>query len=141
MNDATQLDGASFELGEVGQFQPHARYHHGLDMVVYVTEDCSYTSEPVDAFLTLFWHPSQERLVGVKLKGFRHAFVQVRDRLGWEEGDWLPLVSVLELRMEQGLGEEIMRRAELRAKYDLARKCVAQVALPPAEASAIAAAA
>jgi hypothetical protein len=119
----------TFDLGEVGQFQPHAKYHHGLDMVVYLAEDCSYMSEPVDGFLTLLWHPHDVRLVGIKLKGFRYAFFQLQHKLGWKEGDWLPLKCFIETWLTNGLGHEILKSEEAKKKYRLAKDYVAQVGL------------
>src|SRR4051812_30677742 len=111
---------ADFGLADVGQFQPHARYHHGMDMLVYLTVDCSYSAERVDEHLTLFWHPHWQRLVGVKIKGFRHAFLRLKDKCGWSETDFLPLVRFMEGLMQGGLGDEIMKSQERRRKYELA---------------------
>jgi hypothetical protein len=128
----------TFELGEVGQFQPHAKYHHALDMVVYRAESGPYVSEPVDEFLTLFLDAQNpERLVGVKLKGFRFYFLKYREKIGWTEEDFLPLMRVVETMLNDGLGYELVRREERRKKYELAVKCVAQITLTPAEAREI----
>ena len=120
-----------FDLGEVGQFQPHAKYHHGLDMVIYLAEDCTYTSEPVDGFLTIFWHPSRERAIGVKLKGFRHTFLKLKAKNGWSEDSFLPLIEFIEAALASGVGDEIMREEERRRKYEVARRLTAQIGLPP----------
>lgn len=127
-----------FDIGAVEQFQPHAKYHHGLDMVVYLAEDCSYTSEPVDGFLTIFWNPSRDRLVGVKLKGFRYLFHRLKAKHKWSDDMFLPLVQVIEATLESGLAENIMQEQERMQKYALAKKLTRQIGLDPEQVRKIA---
>lgn len=119
-----------------GMFSPVARYHAEMDIVQYLKEDCSYRAERVDGSLTLLWHPYEDRLVGIALKGFRFLFQRVKEKYGVPEEVFLPLVNVLQAALEDGAGEEIMEEAiakKRKEQYAAAKKFVANVALPPEE--------
>jgi len=88
-------------------FTPVARYYSGMDFVLYLNKDCSYRADRVDEFLTLLWHPTEDNLVGVKLKGFRCLFQAIKKVLDFKETDFVPLVKALELAMFGGLASRI----------------------------------
>ena len=77
-------------------FKPHARYLADMDMLMFLTEDCSYATERVDAYLSLFWHPTEDRVVGLKLKGFKHVFNKIKDGMGATDEHWVSIYKVLE---------------------------------------------
>jgi hypothetical protein len=78
-----------------GDFLPVARYYKEMDLILYLTEDCSYVADRLSAFLTILWHPYEKRLVGVKIKGCRFIFEQLKELLNLRETDFMPFVKVL----------------------------------------------
>ena len=60
------------------EFLPSAKYIAPMDFLIYLREDCSYRAVRVDALRTVLLHPSEDRPVGVKLKGMRHLFERYR---------------------------------------------------------------
>lgn len=115
-------------LGDVaaasqGEFKPVARYYPEMDYLLYLKEDCSYRADRVDGVLTLLWHPYKDELVGLRFKGFRALFKQLRPALA--EADFLPLVTFVAealLRVGDDLVEKMeeQRKEELRKKYRMA---------------------
>lgn len=93
-------------------FVPVARYYPAMDFLLYLNADCAYRADRVDTFLTLLWHPLEDRLVGLKLKGFRFLFNQVKAISGLEEADFLPVVKLLETALVGGVAEAAMTRIE-----------------------------
>lgn len=52
-------------------FKPCATYHEGLDWLIYLERDCSYTSHPVKrSNIELLYDNADGQLVGVKIIGF-----------------------------------------------------------------------
>lgn len=119
---------------EDGEFCPFARYVRGWDALIWVNADVSYRADRVDSFLTLFWHPQEERLVGIKLKGFRFIFTQVRDALRLREEDWIPLVKALEAALERD-GENLREDCERKRLegYKKATRFAQAAGIPPQE--------
>jgi hypothetical protein len=136
--------------GEPGQFTAGARYYEAMDCVIYLNDDVSYRADRVDAFLTLLWHPEDDRAVGVKLKGFRwlfqrlQAFGRDEKETAMTEEQFVPLVKAIEVALTARLGEIITRdaesdrkeeRAEVERSYQTARETVlsAAVSVDPRE--------
>lgn len=84
---------------EESKFAPVARYYSAMDLMLYVSEDCSYRASRIDAFLTVLLHPQDDRVVGIKLKGVRFLFERVKAILGLSDSEFLPLVRVLEVAL------------------------------------------
>jgi len=59
---------------EFEAFEPCASYSEPMDQLIYLCEDVSYRADRVDQFLTILWHPHDERVIGIKLKGIRALF-------------------------------------------------------------------
>lgn len=121
VSDAWKAPGA----GDDERFQPVARFYPNMDFLLYVSEDCSYRADRVDMFLTLLWHPYDERVVGIKLKGFRFIFDRVKATLGLEDAQFLPLVQALEVALTGGMAEAIIRHEaqdRVVSRYNQARK-------------------
>src|SRR4051794_18428248 len=77
----------------------------------------AYRADRVDRFLTLLWHPYEDRAVGVKLKGFRFIFERMREILQTQgvvvPGDhFMPLITAFEVAMTAGLGAAALASAE-----------------------------
>jgi hypothetical protein len=89
----------------VPRFVAGARYYADMDYLLYMQEPCSYRADRVDEFLTVLWHPDDDRLVGVKLKGWLFIFNELREKMGWDDEDFFPLVKALEF----GLAEVLAR--------------------------------
>lgn len=130
-------------LDELGTFVPKARYNHQLDALVYRREPGLCVADRVDPFLTVLWSRGQKRLVGVRFKGLRYIFSLLKDRLNLDEAEFLPLVRVIEVVVEGGLGQMVMDDHEGRQeqgdaeqreeKYVLAMECVQEVHLTRAQ--------
>ena len=91
----------------------------------------------MDSFLTVLWHPAEERLVGIKLKGFRFLFQQLKDILELKETEFLPLVKALKFALVAGLAEHIMddveKQRSLEARYEEAVLFADGISVPPEE--------
>src|SRR4051794_32989203 len=53
------------------EFRPAAKYFAAMDCLIYLREDCSYRAVRLDTLRTVLLHPTEDRPVGVKLKGTR----------------------------------------------------------------------
>jgi hypothetical protein len=101
----------------LADFVPAARYYAPMDSVVYLREDVSYRADRIDAFLTLLWHPHDDRAVGLKIKGFRFIFERLRAQAA-ARGNEIPnhvfisLLEAVELAISVGLGSAITDEAE-----------------------------
>jgi hypothetical protein len=110
-----------------GVFVAITRYYAPMDYLLYLTEDVSYRADRVDEFLTVLWHPYEDRLIGLKFKGFRVLLRQVKAALGLQERDYLSLVTLLtEAALSQATAKRILdaqetdRQNKLRRRYHLA---------------------
>lgn len=108
-----------------GSFKPVARYYKAMDYLLYVEEDCSFRSDRVDPLLTLLWHPYDDKLVGLMLKGFRAFMHEIEPGIAKDDREFMPLVTLVAEaftktapKMMEKYEEE--RREELRKKYVLA---------------------
>jgi len=122
------------------EFRP-TRYFSAIDAMIYLREDVSYRAERVDPFLTVLWHPTEERLVGVKLKGFRFLFDRILDSLSAvlppyviPQLAFLPFIRALEAACTAGVGEvltdDAAEKHRLREqKYEKARVLVKDVSI------------
>ncbi len=63
-----------------GEFQPFARYLPETDSVIFVVEDvASYRPQVLFAHITLLWHPSEQRLVGMEEGQMRAVYDRLKD--------------------------------------------------------------
>ena len=112
-------------------FEPTAKYYHAMDFLLYLREDCSYVADRVDPFLTVLYHPhDQSRIVGIKLKGFRFLFDQLRKIVEHLESEhFLPVVKFIEMALVAGMAEAYIdqNRERIKKSYDDARGLVAGV--------------
>ncbi len=127
--DVTSLLPEGVAVGSIKEFIPCARYIEPMDVVVYIQEDLAYRADRVDPFLTLLWHPHEQRAIGFKLKGFRWLFANLQEILkeqsvGLEEDSFLSMISAIQFAMVAGGGAmlEKMERDRLAEKYAEARR-------------------
>ena len=124
---------------DTGEFGVVSRYNLNMDFFLYLVEDCAYRADRVDGFLTVLWHPHEDRLVGLKLKGFRFLFNQLTKLTKFGEGDFVPLVNAIELAVVSTVTDEMLARVgeeRLRArreKYDKALKFASRATISPDE--------
>ncbi len=124
---------------EFSPFEPCASYSAPMDCIVYLREDVSYRADRVDQFLTILWHPADDRVVGVKLKGIRFLFDSLRSIVrtvagkDLSEDTFVPLLGAIELALTMRLGSPMSGMleenrseefTELRNRYELARGIV-----------------
>ena len=128
--------------GMVPKFRPGAKYDPDMDMLLYLQEPCSFRADRVDGFLTLLWHPRNDRMIGVKLKGWRKAFTAMKEIPDWKEEAFFPLVKALEFGLAEIFATAIMEnfkttppseRYKLAKKYSEAIQFVRDVAVPARE--------
>lgn len=125
-----------------GGFEPGASYSAPMDCIIYLREDVSYRAERIDQFLTILWHPDDERVVGVKLKGCRFLFGVVRSAvraftsMDIPDNSFTPLVGAVELALNMRMGaymsdqlqkDRAKEFAEINAAYNTARDIVDNV--------------
>jgi hypothetical protein len=130
---------------EIPQFFPCARYYAPMDLLIYLQEDLSYRADRVDEFLTLLWHPSEDRAIGVKLKGFRFLFQRLTAALAAQnvqlgDGVFVSLVAALEIAMTS-LGSAVVAQAERERReqsYERARELLKTVQFDTAPMAAAA---
>lgn len=121
--------------GQIETFQRCSHYYAPMDFLLYLEEDLSYRADRVDHYLTLLWHPTEDRAIGVKLKGFRFIFQRMQAILSpkgitVEDSDFFPFISALEVAMTAGAGAATMAEAEQKRreeKYQTARAVVESV--------------
>jgi hypothetical protein len=139
--------------GELQSFKPTARFYEAMDCVIYLTDDLAYRADRVDGFLTLLWHPNEDKLIGVKLKGFRFLFGRLQAILRntdvtVPDAEFVPLIKAIELALttrltalfEKALEEDDAdkvrleeERRELESRYRQARELVDSVAVDASE--------
>lgn len=114
LNEARRDESAAIE-----PFKPIARYYPSMDFLLYLTEDCSYRGDRVDQFLTVLWHPYENRLVGIKLKGFGYVFSVLKSLLDLDDDKFLPLTKALEYLLSiEGVAESIIMQNQTQPGVD-----------------------
>jgi hypothetical protein len=122
---------------EFAPFEACASYIEPMDQITYLQEDESYRAYRVDQFLTILWHPHEERVIGIKIKGIRFLFESLRSIIKAATGkDYLshdtfvPLVGAIEMALkvrggavwsEQLEKDRATELAALNKSYELAR--------------------
>lgn len=132
---STVTDLENFGFAGVLPFEPRALYYETMDFLLYLQEDLPYRADRVDQFLTLLWHPHEDRAIGVKIKGIRVVFDRIRaflktKNMDISESRFMPFVSAIEMALTMGLGPVITLDAErkrLEESYDTARDLVGSV--------------
>ncbi len=132
MSNFLELLAPSDESPRGATFVPVARFYPAMDFLLYLAEDVSYRADRVDEILTVLWHPYEERLVGIKLKGFACLVQEVKRALGNQDISVMPLVTLVAEALMQGGAQKLIaeheqpRRDAMRRKYllavDFARK-------------------
>ncbi|MDE0177893.1 MAG: hypothetical protein OXP36_04790 [Gammaproteobacteria bacterium] len=123
MTDFVQdlLETAGVEDRVAGEFKPVAKYYHAMDFLLYLREDCSYRADRVDPFLTVLYHPYEDRIVGIKLKGFRFLFDQFRKIVEHLDNEhFLPLVKFVEIALVAGVAEAFIAKNKERIEKSYA---------------------
>jgi hypothetical protein len=123
-------------LKEERGFKPIARYYESMDFLLYLNEDCSYRADRVSGFITVLLHPQEDRLVGLKLKGFKFLFNHLKNHSSLRENDFVPLIKVLELAFTMGIGETLVNSLQLdrlEKMYKEAADIIEGIDLPPEE--------
>ena len=80
---------------------PRAIYYADADTVEYVRKDGPCVHRRIDEFLTLVLDFDTRELIGFRVKGFRNFFINhLKPKYKLLDGDFIPLVSVLEQALE-----------------------------------------
>jgi len=124
----------SFEL-----FEACASYSAPMDCIIYLREDEPARADRIDQFLTILWHPHEDRVIGIKLKGIRFLFEILQSAVKSVTGKdipndrFVPLIGAVQiaLKMQAGPGlmesfqnDRVKRLAALTKSYEIARGIV-----------------
>lgn len=132
---STVIEREGYAFTNIAPFEPRALYYETMDFLLYLQEDLPYRADRIDPFLTLLWHPNEDRAIGVKIKGFRSLFermgaIMKTRNMDIAESRFLPFVSAIEVAFTAGLGSVVTLDAERRRieeGYDTARTLVSAV--------------
>lgn len=103
-------------------YLPSAIYYADADTVEYVREDVPCIHRRIDGILTLTFHLQTRELVGFRIKGFRNFFINhLKPKYKLLDGDFIPLVSVLERALEV-VGNSVCPTAASLEAYRKARR-------------------
>jgi len=82
-------------------FEPTAYFDSEMDQLVYLTSNASYRAERVDSYLTILWDARELRIIGIKLKGFRSLFDELKAARLVEESHFFPLCKAISMLMQR----------------------------------------
>ena len=100
---------------EADEFVPVVFYYLHMDYLMYIREDCSYRADRISRFLTVLWHPYEaDKLVGIKLKGFRKMFNRVRESAALDEEEFTQLIRWLGIAIRKSAEEMIEEHEKIR---------------------------
>lgn len=68
----------NFSDVQLPEFRDGAKYIAPMDCLIYLREDCSYRAIRLDPSRTVLVHPTEDRAVGVKLKGMQFVLERLR---------------------------------------------------------------
>ena len=84
-------------------FEPAAYFDPEIDQLVYLTSNASYRAERVDSYLTILWDARELRIIGIKLKGFRSLFDELKTAGLVEESHFFPLCKAISMLMRRAV--------------------------------------
>jgi hypothetical protein len=109
-------------MGLHSSYVPSALYYADADTVEYVQKDCPCVHRRIDEMLTLTLDLNTRELIGFRVKGFRNFFLNhLKPKYKLLDGDFIPLVSVLEQALEL-VGNSVCPNPDSVEAYRRARK-------------------
>jgi hypothetical protein len=116
----TQSDDALF-VGLYAQgtpFEPAAFFDAEMDQLIYLSTNAPYRADRIDPFLTLLWDADKPNLVGVKIKGFRAVFEQLKTAGLVVEDHFVPLCEIIGKLLHLTVSERTeLDQGHYRAKF------------------------
>jgi hypothetical protein len=104
------------------EYVQSALYYADADTVEYVRKDGPCVHRRIDDMLTLTLDLNTRELVGFRVKGFRNFFINhLKPKYKLLDGDFIPLVSVLEQALEL-VGNTVCPTEDSVEAYRKARK-------------------
>ena len=104
------------------EYVPSAHYYADADTVEYVRKDGPCIHRRIDGILTLTLDLNSRELIGFRVKGFRNFFINhLKPKYKLLDGDFIPLVSVLEQALEL-VGNTVCPTEDSVEAYRKARK-------------------
>ena len=113
----------NFSEIELPEFAPGAKYFAPMDCIIYLREDCSYRAVRIDALRTVLLHPTEDRPVGIKVKGALFVAERLRAILrsiGFQEDD-IALAALWEAALTLD-GEQKMHEADAERRRQYAER-------------------
>jgi hypothetical protein len=100
-----------------------AVYFRAMDSILYLRQDSAYVADRIDEWLTLLLDPQTQQPIGVKLKGFRNIYLQmkeVRKLVGIDLEKQVPFRSFISLAESIAIqiGDTIVDDTARRVQYD-----------------------
>jgi hypothetical protein len=104
------------------EYVQSALYYADADTVEYVRKDGPCVHRRIDDMLTLTLDLNTRELIGFRVKGFRNFFINhLKPKYKLLDGDFIPLVSVLEQALEL-VGNTVCPTEDSVEAYRKARK-------------------
>jgi hypothetical protein len=120
------MNGTHVQHEETRTYAPKAIYYEQSDSLEYVRADEPALYRRVDEYLTLILHLESRKLIGFKLKGFRHLYLtHLQPKYHFNRTDYLKLINILEDAMSIR-GDAIFAEAERRMAYSEALEIASQ---------------
>ena len=94
-----------YAMNDGRPFEPTAYFDPEMDQLIYLRTNESYRASRVDEYLTLLWNAQEMTLVGIKLKGFRSLFDDLKARGIVDEVHFIPLCRVVSEVLHIAMGE------------------------------------
>jgi hypothetical protein len=121
------------EVELYSEYLPRAIYYADADTVEYIRRDVASVHRRIDGILTLAFDLNTRELIGFRVKGFKNFFLNhLKPKYKLLDGDFIPLVSVLEQALEF-VGRTVCPSDDSVEAYRKARKMAHEdrVALEP----------
>jgi hypothetical protein len=118
--------------GRESEFKPTVKYIEAIDSMLFLREDCFYRAEYVDEYLSLLWHPSEERVVGVQLHAWAFLYQQVQQITGIVESE-CPFGRVLATIPQVKISMDLDPTEEQYTSYEIAREATLGLSIPMEE--------
>lgn len=111
--------GTQFEGQQRGGYVPAALYFEEADSVEYVRKDGPCVYRRVDDLLTLILDFDDRRLIGFKIKGFRHFYIRHRSSSSASPDEFRYLMNVIQ-KAACELGDDLFKNDERGRAYEQA---------------------
>lgn len=125
MKNLFQSFGVKQSESDFAPLEPVAKYFPPLDCLIYLTEDQPYRAVRLSPLITVLLHPSEDRAIGIKVKGTREVVERVRAILfghdiKLSDTDVIEVLQLIEVAFTISMGDQLMLEADAarRERYE-----------------------